>query len=162
MPFSAQAPTSLPQGAFTLVEVIIALGVLATLAAGAFLGFNTINTYAASSRLYSQAQAVAQNQIDLILSKEPFDPTSNPPQIPAELALGTATKPNVFVYTDPVSGRVLVTGAMVTTVSDPGFTMTFNNATTNLNVRKVNVKVNYTFRNTDYTVSMDTLRTADR
>src|SRR6266404_2050170 len=58
---------------FTLVEIVIALAVLGTMAAGVYLGFNAVNTFAVSSRLYSEAQTAAQNQIDLVLSKEPFD-----------------------------------------------------------------------------------------
>src|SRR3954470_2581205 len=61
------------QAAFTLIEIVIALAVLGTMAAGVYLGFNAVNTYAVSSRLYSEAQTAAQNQIDLILSREPFD-----------------------------------------------------------------------------------------
>jgi hypothetical protein len=138
------------------------------MSAGAYIGFNAINTYAVSSRLYTEAQAVAQNQIDLILSKEPFDPTSvdpttlQPNKIPAILAVGTTTVPNVFIYRDPVSGKVIVSGTMTTTISDPAMQMTFAGATTNLNVRKATVRVDYTFRNTAYFVSMDTLRTADQ
>ena len=58
---------------FTLVEVVMALGVIGTMGAGCYVGFNSLNVYAVSSRLYSEAQTAAQNQIDLILSKEPFD-----------------------------------------------------------------------------------------
>src|SRR4051794_28030228 len=61
--------------AFTLMEVIMALAVVGTMGAGCYVGFNSLNTYAVSSRLYSEAQTAAQNQIDLILSKSPFDPS---------------------------------------------------------------------------------------
>src|SRR5947207_2270805 len=61
------------RAAFTLVEIVIALAVLGVMAAGCYIGFNAINTYAVTSRLYSEAQTAAQNQIDLVLSKEPFD-----------------------------------------------------------------------------------------
>src|SRR5437879_13485324 len=104
--------------AFTLAEVTMALAVIGTMGAGAYVGFNSINTYAISSRLYSEAQTCAQNQIDLILSKEPFDPANN--KIPSVLALGTTTTQNVFVYQDPVSGSVVVTGKLHTTISDTG------------------------------------------
>lgn len=82
------------RGAFSLIEIVIALSVLGTMAAGCYIGFNAINTYAVSSRLVSEAQTSAQNQIDLVLSKEPFDITAayvsttfNPclNKIPAEL-----------------------------------------------------------------------------
>ncbi len=146
--------------AFTLMEVIMALAVLGTMGAGAYVGFNSINTYAISSRLFSEAQTCAQNQIDLILSKEPFDPANN--KIPSVLALGTTTTQNVFVYQDPVSGSIVVTGKMDTTISDTGSTMTFAGSTDNLNVRRATVTVSYTYRNTNYSVTMDTARTADK
>ena len=144
---------------FTLIEIVIALAVLGTMAAACYIGFNSLNTYAISSRLYTEAQTCAQNQIDLILSKEPFDVTNN--KIPSVLALGTTTTPNVFVYKDPVSGSVVVTGTMTTTITDVGSTMTFAGSTTNLNIRRATVTVSYTFRGKSYNVSMDTMRTAD-
>jgi prepilin-type N-terminal cleavage/methylation domain-containing protein len=144
---------------FSLIEIVIALAVLGTMASGCYLGFNWLNTYAISSRLYSEAQSIAQNQIDLILSKGPFDPASN--KIPSVLQLGTTTTPNVFVYRDPVSGEVTVVGTMATTITDSGFTMTYAGSTNNLYIRKATVTVSYRYRNTDYSVSMDTFRTAD-
>jgi prepilin-type N-terminal cleavage/methylation domain-containing protein len=146
--------------AFTLMEVVMALAVVGTMGAGAYVGFNSLNTYAISSRLYSEAQTCAQNQIDLILSKEPFDPTKS--KIPTVLTLGATTTPNVFVYQDPVSGSAVVTGTMTTTVTDTGATMNFAGTTTNLNTYRATVNVSYTYRNTNYSVSMDTMRTGDQ
>jgi prepilin-type N-terminal cleavage/methylation domain-containing protein len=205
---------------FTLVEIVIALAVLGVMAAGVYLGFNSVNTYAVSSRLYSEAQTAAQNQVDLILSREPFDvkaayitgsfdPTTN--KIPIELmttaeidalaasgvtfptAAPTATpavsssyypyypyyrtgtgqpvSKQAFIYQDPITGKVVVTGTLTSTVTDTGLSMSFINST-NLNTRKANVTVAYDFRKTldalgatqkgSYTVQMDTLRTADQ
>ena len=138
----------------------MALAVIGTMGAGAYVGFNSLNTYAVSSRLYSEAQTAAQNQIDLILSAEPFDVTNN--NIPSVLAIGTTTTPNIFIYEDPVSGSVVVIGSMATTVTDTGSTMSFAGANTNLNIRRATVTVSYTYRNTNYNVTMDTMRTADR
>jgi prepilin-type N-terminal cleavage/methylation domain-containing protein len=146
--------------AFTLMEVVMALAVVGTMGAGAYVGFNSLNTYAISSRLYSEAQTAAQNQIDLILSKEPFDPMNN--KIPTVLTLGTTTTPNVFVYKDPVSGKVVVTGTMTTTITDLGATMTFAGSTKNLNTYRATVTVSYTYRGHNYNVSMDTMRTGDQ
>jgi prepilin-type N-terminal cleavage/methylation domain-containing protein len=146
--------------AFTLMEVVMALAVVGTMGAGAYVGFNSLNTYAISSRLYSEAQTAAQNQIDLILSKEPFDPANN--KIPTVLTLGATTTPNVFIYKDPVSGNVVVTGTMNTTITDLGTTMTFAGSTTNLNTRRATVTVSYTYRGKAYNVSMDTMRTGDQ
>ena len=147
--------------AFTLAEVTMALAVIGTMGAGAYVGFNSLNQYAVSSRLYSEAQTAAQNQIDLILSKEPFDIANN--KIPSVLTLGTTTTPNVFIYEDPVSGNAVVTGTMTTTVTDLGANMTFPAGTsTNLDTYRATVTVSYTYRNTNYSVSMDTMRTADQ
>ena len=209
------------RAAFTLIEIVIALAVLGTMAAGVYLGFNAVNTYAVSSRLYSEAQTAAQNQIDLTLSKAPFDVSAayvsgsfNPAlnKIPVELitvaevdalaasgvsfpaAAPTATpatsspyypyypyyrsgagqslSKQAFIYRDPVTGIVVVTGAVTFTVTDTVSSMNFITST-NLNTRKVNVAVTYSFRRVtadvtgallhgDYTVAMDTLRTADQ
>lgn len=58
---------------------------LGVMSGGAYIGFNAVNTYAVSSRLYSEAQAVAQNYIDLVLSRGPFNITSTPNRVPVEL-----------------------------------------------------------------------------
>src|SRR2546421_5496807 len=140
------------RSAFTLMEVVMALAVIGSMGAGCYVGFNSLNTYAVSSRLYSEAQTAAQNQIDLILSVEPFDVTTN--TIPSVLALGTTTTPNIFIYEDPVSGNVVVTGTMATTVTDTGSTMSFAGTSANLYIRRATVTVSYTYRNTNYIVSM--------
>jgi len=199
------------RAAFTLVEIVIALAVLGVMAAGCYIGFNAINTYAVTSRLYSEAQTAAQNQIDLVLSKEPFDvsaayisgtfnpalgkvpievmttaeldalatsgvafPTAAPTATPAttssyypyypyyRTASGQPISRQAFIYQDPVSGQVIVTGTLVTTVADTATTQTFAGATTNLNLRKATATVSYSFRNKNYVVAMDTMRTADQ
>jgi type II secretory pathway pseudopilin PulG len=154
--------------AFTLMEAVIALAIIGTMGGSCYIGFNSLNAYAVSSRLYSEAQTCAQNQIDLILSKEPFDPVNNKVpsvlggQVLATNASTTVTTPNVFIYQDPVNGNVVVSGTMTTTITNPGSTMTFAGTTTNLNVYRATVTVSYTFRKTNYSVSMDTMRTADQ
>jgi prepilin-type N-terminal cleavage/methylation domain-containing protein len=110
---------------FTLTEIVIALAVLGTMASGVYLGFNSVNTYAVSSRLYSEAQTAAQNQTDLILSKEPFDSSAsgayisgsfNPclNKIPVEL-MTTAELDSLASTTCPgASGAVVFPGAAPT------------------------------------------------
>jgi prepilin-type N-terminal cleavage/methylation domain-containing protein len=184
-----QRATGLRAG-FTLVEIVIALAVLGTMAAGCYIGFNSITNYAVSSRLYSEAQTAAQNQIDLILSREPFDVMVTPTRIPFELmtsaelaalspALGSSTPAttssyypyylsngllarDAFIYTDPVTGNIIVKGTVTSQVTDVGSTETLESTTMGLNIRRATVTVSYTFRNTNYTVVMDTMRTADR
>ena len=194
--------------AFSLIEIVIALAVLGVMAAGCYIGFNSVTTYAVSSRLYSEALTAAQNQIDLILSKEPFDinaayvsggfsPALN--KVPIELMTaaeldtlaGTVPIPvaaptppattssyypyypyyrpggtgpirkQAFIYRDPVTGSVIVTGELTSTVTDAVMSMNYIN-TSNLNTRKAEVSVKYTFRDKPYELKMGTLRTADQ
>jgi prepilin-type N-terminal cleavage/methylation domain-containing protein len=212
-------PARLRSG-FTLTEIVIALAVLGTMAAGVYLGFNGINAYSVSSRLYSEALTAAQNHVDLVLSKGPFDkdaayvsgtfnpllnkvplelmttaeldalattgsgsgpvnfpttaptPSSNSAYYPAyypyyRTGMGQPIKKEAFIYQDPVSGTVVVRGTLTSTVVDPNITMDFLAAApsftpTPLNTRKANVTVTYNFRGRDYTLAMDTLRTADQ
>ncbi len=205
------APRLLPRAGFSLIEIVIALAVLGTMASGVYIGFNAINAFAVSSRLYSEAQIAAQNHIDLVLSKSPFDrdaayistafdPSLN--KIPVELMttaeIGTlaasgvtfptsapASKPaatssyypyypyfrtagtgpiqkQAFIYQDPVTGTVVVTGTLTSTITDTNMSMTFVGSTKNLNTRKAAVTIAYNFRGRDYSLSMETLRTADQ
>ena len=204
------------RAAFTLSEIVIALAILGAMSSGVYVGFNSINTYAVSSRLYSEALTAAQNEIDLVLSKAPFDVnaayvsgTFNPAlgKIPAELmttteldavaasgvvfpaaaptstpattssyypyypyyraSSGQPLQKQAFIYQDPVTGNAVVTGTLTITVTNPALTMTYINSLNNnqpwpLNLRKANATVTYTFRNRDYTVSLDSMRTADQ
>lgn len=211
IPDSSALKQACRSAAFTLSEIVIALAILGTMASGVYVGFNSINAYAVSARLYSEALTAAQNQVDLILSKAPFDVSAayisgsfNPSlnRIPVELmttaeldalaasgvnfpsapptstpaptspyypyypyyrdgSTGNPLKKQAFIYQDPVSGTIIVTGTLTTTVTDAGISMNFITSS-NLNTRKGNASVTYTFRNRDYTVSLDTLRTADQ
>ena len=67
-----------------------------------------------------------------------------------------------FIYQDPVTGIIIVTGTLTTTITETGMQSSFINANTDLNIRRANVNVTYNFRGRDYSVSMDTLRTADQ
>src|SRR5205823_8664845 len=100
--------------------------------------------------------------IDAILTKGPFEPTQSPPKVPSELTIGTTTKSGVLIYVDPMTNQTVVTGTRTTAITDPGLTQTISGKSTNLNVRLAKVTIAYTFRNTAYTVVMNTLRTADQ
>lgn len=160
------------------------------MAAGCYIGFSSITNYAVSSRLYSEAQTAAQNQIDLILSREPFDVMISPARIPLELMtaaelaalsppLGSSTPAttssyypyyllngllarDAFIYTDPVTGNIIVKGVVTTQVTDLNLSETLESIPMGLNIRRATVTVTYTFRNTNYSVVMDSMRTADR
>jgi len=151
--------TRLRQAAFTLAEVMVALGLFGITASAAVSAMLKMNNNAALSRLQTGASTVAQNQIDLALSDSPFNPQKN--QIPPALTIGTtsagsATTPTVAVYTDPKTGhRVL--GWMTTVVADTGSTLNGNV----LHIFRVTVTVSYKFKGRQYGVSMSTIRCSD-
>ena len=119
-PFLAERKSCSSEG-FTLVEVLIAVSLLALFASGALWTLTQANRYAALSRLYTGAQLAAQNQVDLIMSKGPFNPQnladdgSAAPQIPSELELGTHPDETVTIYSEP-NGQT-VSATRVTTVT---------------------------------------------
>lgn len=150
------------QESFTLVETLVGLSLVALLGAGSFWTMTSMNVYATGARLYSEAIAKAEQRVDAILTKGPFDPTANPPQIPTELTPGTTTQNGVLIYKDPVSGQTIVTGTMTTEVADTGLTGTVGTTATALNIWRATVTVAWTFRGTPYSVTLDTLRTGSQ
>lgn len=139
---------------------MIAVGVLGTGAAAAIAALLQMNYLATLSRLKTGAATVAQNQIDTILSIQPYNPQYN--QIPPQLALGTTMTgtpqaPTVPIYTDPVTGTVVVNGWVVTTISDTG--QSVNGVS--MNLRQASVTVFYTFRGQTHHLQMTTLRGSD-
>jgi prepilin-type N-terminal cleavage/methylation domain-containing protein len=150
------------QHGFTLVETLVGLTMLAILGTGSFWTMNVMNVYATGARLYSEATAKAEQQIDAILTKGPFDPTADPQLIPTELAIGTTTQNGVLIYKDPVTNQTVVTGTMTTTVADTGLSGTVGATATSLNLWQATVTVAWTFRGKNYSVSLDTLRTGNQ
>jgi type II secretory pathway pseudopilin PulG len=149
-------------GGFTLVETMVGVGMLALLGAGSFWTMNAMNVYATGARLHSEAIAKAEQQIDAILTKGPFDPTADPQLIPTVLKPGTTTQNGVLLYKDPVTGQITVTGTMTTTVSDTGLSGTVGSAATPLNLWQATVTVSWTFRGRNDSVSLDTMRTGNQ
>src|SRR5689334_7878503 len=86
--------------AFTLVEVMITVGLLTIGAASTVGALLLSNNNASLSRLKTGAGTVAQNQIDLFLSLQPYNPAKN--QEPPELALGTRLTGSSAVPTVPI------------------------------------------------------------
>ena len=157
---SMKLSAHLRRAAFSLAEVMVAVGIFGIMASSSIVALNQMNNRAFVSRCQTGASTVAQNQIDLILSDMPFNPQKN--QIPPELTIGTTTlgsasNPTVPVYTDPRTGGIVVNGWMTTTVADTGMTV----GGVALAVYRVRVTVNYKFRGKTYAVTMNTMRCSD-
>ena len=150
--------------AFTLLEAMVAIGVLGIGTAstvGALIKFNSV---ASISRNASGACTAVMNQIDLIQSDTPFNPqktnSDGTAQIPPELQPGTQTQVNVPVYQDPNTG-IVVTGTLTTTVTDISSSYTQAGQTFPLTTYQAVVTLSYTYLNRSYSFSMSTIRTSD-
>jgi len=165
------------QAGFTLAEVLIAVAILGLVAASIIWGLSQLNFYATSSRLTTAAQTLAQNQIDLLLTKGPFNPQLSPPDYPTPnvLQTGAAGAPYTYysdpvtgtisgspitvpIYTDPTTNQQVVTGTIATTNKNASFAV----GGTGLNVVQSTVVVSYIFRSRTYNVIMNTMRTSDQ
>ena len=144
------------EGAFTLMEVLVASGILMVVGATAIYALTLTNRQAVSSRVRAAAQSIVQNQIDQILTRGPYAPTNVPPDIPA--VLKSATKNDVPVFTDPESGKLLVSGTLKTVVEDSGAKA--NGAP--LYVLKAGVTLDYTLAGRKQTITMNTMRAPDQ
>jgi type II secretory pathway pseudopilin PulG len=154
------------------------VSIIGLVAGAVVLGMSQLNYYASVNRLYTCAQTLAQNQIDLILTKAPFSPSTS--QYPTPNVLGTnsdcnptytyysdPTTPNtlyssarsvpIFYYTSGATQVNVVMGTIKTDVQAPALTV----SGTSLSMRQATVTVTYTFRNKTFTVKMDTMRTSD-
>ena len=144
------------RGGFTLLEVMMSLVVITITAVSVFGGYQQINQYAATSRLSTAATMLVQKQIDLIQSDGPFIPQGAAHSIPAELALGTSTQNAIPIYTDPLSGAVVVTGSMTTSVTD------ISNSALNQYAYQATVTLAYNYRGGSGLVIMCTIRGSDQ
>ncbi|MEA3210054.1 MAG: hypothetical protein QOE70_3111 [Chthoniobacter sp.] len=100
--------------AFTIVEVLVAVCAIALLGTGAVAGLLNMNRLATQNRLATGAQTIAQSEIDRILGV----PFSRQGSAPLELNAGTTVQPSVPIYRDPVSGNLVVSGTVATTITD--------------------------------------------
>ncbi len=144
---------------------MVALLLLGLFAGGALWSLTQANSYAALSRLYTGAQVAAQNQIDLIMSKGPFNPQkSQVPDVlggPSPLPTGgssTATEDAVVIYSDPgKSNGLTVTAKRQTTITDMNKTVSGRS----LNMYSATVLVTFSYRGKSHSVQLNAIRSSD-
>ena len=173
---------------FTLVDVVAGMAILGLVSGSIIYGLNQLNHFSTVNRLYTAAQTLAQNHIDLILTMGPYDPTQGKYPAPVTCGTGTATntilrtdqpyyynpastncpisvtETKVTLYRDPMSPATAapIEATIRTTVTDTGNTVNVAGVPTSLDLRRATVTVAYKFRNRDYSVVMETMRTSDQ
>ena len=137
---------------FTLVEAIVAIGVMALVTMVGYAALSVLNRDAVLARLNTLATEMARSQIDQIATANPYNPANN--QTPALLAVnsGSPTTVTQALYVDPSTGTTVINATMTTQIDsiDPvngilGGTVT----------------VAYTYHGKTYSVVMYTQRSPD-
>lgn len=146
------------QEAFTLTDVLITSGILIVVGATAMYALTLTNRNAVGSRVQAAAHSIVQNQIDQILTRGPYVPTNDPPDVPAVLAPGKTLTKKVPVFIDPQTGALVVSGTLTTVITDSGATA----SGTQLYVVKAAVTLDYSLAGRTYAVVMNTLRAPDQ
>ena len=154
----APRPRAQGAGAFTLVQLMIAAAIIVVVGVSSISTMLTVNREAATMRMFSNARAIVQRNMDAALVA-PFSATSAPPILATTGSSGALyDEDGDGSYTENVvttrSGNVLVTGTLNRTVvaesnsdSAPIFRITF--------------QLNYTFRGRSYSYQMTSLRSQD-
>ncbi len=146
-------------GGFTVIQAVVAMGIVAVAGAAGMMALVQLNNKAASMRTLNNARAVVQRNIDTALGV-PFSTT----QQPAILAITSASG---SVYDDEGDGDNLVT--IITPKTGAGTTLkgtltrivTAQANSDSADIRRITFRINYTVKNRAYTFSMTTLRGSD-
>jgi type II secretory pathway pseudopilin PulG len=141
-----------------LTDVLMASAILIVVGATAMYALTLTNRNAVGARVQTAAQSVVQNQIDQIMTRGPYVPTTAPPTVPAVLKTGTTVANNVPVFVDPETGALVVSGTLTTSMQDSG-------AIANgipLYVLKAAVTLDYVLAGVPHKVVMNTLRAPDQ
>lgn len=145
---------------YSLIEVLVAVSVVAAIAGSSILGLTRLNHSAALARLQTCASTVAQSKIDRFISVTPFRPDLG--NIAPDLAVatteeGTADVPTVPIYKDPSDPLAMVKGWTVTRITDAS--TTFGGEI--VWAYRCEVTVAYHYRGAPFWVRLSTLRTSD-
>jgi prepilin-type N-terminal cleavage/methylation domain-containing protein len=149
--------------AFTLIEVLVAVGLLSLAAGSSIWALTQANNYASIARLQTGALTAAQSRIDYLLADAPFNPQNGELGTSNEWAVGNAVQ-TVTIYTEPAGsgGQThTVTGQMQTTVAQIPDPVMSKAPGAQLNLYSATVVVTYTYRNRNYRVQLNAVRTSD-
>ena len=145
---------------FALLEVLVAVMIVAGIAGSSILGLTHLNNAAAIARLQTCASTVAQSKLDRFLSVSPFRPDLNktaPELVLGTVAEGDATSPTVPIYRDPDDATNRVNGWAVTRITDVSTTFKGEKVW----AYRCEVTVAYQYRGKPYWVRLSTVRASD-
>lgn len=148
--------TSAKNAGIALIQVIVAMGLIAVCGALGIRALMEMNRKAAGLRLLTNARAIVQRNIDSAIAV-PFTSSNIPPILAIGSSIwdddgGNDSKVNVVV---PRSGNgAVIKGDLLRTV-------TSETNSVNADIRRVTFTLAYKYRGKDYSFTMSTIRTTD-
>ena len=147
------------KGGFTVVQAVVAMGVIAIAGAAGMMALVQVNNKAAAMRTLNNARAIVQRNIDAALGVA-FSASVQPPILAFTSVTGS-------VFDDDGGGDNLVT--IVAPKSAAGTTIngtltrivTAQGNADGADIRRVTFRIDYTVRGRGYSLSMNTLRGSD-
>jgi len=141
--------------AFTLVEIVVAIGIFGFVVSGIILALLQLNSMAAFGRSISNAKELCQEHIEKVLTV-PYDSAG---AIPALLTNQVETN-NVLIFVNQDDTTVIIPGQRTTTVSKADVANPLNDPILNA-VLQITVRVEYKYRGINTSYEMYTMRTPD-
>ena len=147
------------KGGFSVVQAVVAMGVIAVAGAAGIMALVQLNKKAAAMRTLNNARAVVQRNIDTALAVS-FSATLQPSILAVTSASGV-------VHDDDGGGDNLVT--IVTPKNAGGHTLkgtltrivTAQTNTDSADIRRITFRIDYSIRGRAYSYAMTTLRGSD-
>ena len=142
---------------FSLMEVMVAAGILAVFVCTSLIAMTQLNRYAAVARLRTLALGFAQQKVDFLMTT----PWSVSSTRPASLAVGTTTENNLPLDNDTFNTQAGLSSSF--TNLDLQVTATRTTQITDVSTRifRAAVTVTYVYRGRTYSVSLTSLRATD-
>ncbi|MGB8167004.1 MAG: hypothetical protein WCF18_05895 [Chthoniobacteraceae bacterium] len=138
------------EAGIALIQVIMAMGMIALCGAAGLRALIEINRKAAAMRTLSQARAIVQRNIDSALGV-PFNQTFTPPIL--AVTAGTNTSENIVVGRS--GAGAVVNGTLTRIVTQEA------NPPDNADMRRITFRLAYKYRLKDYLYEMTTIRAMD-
>jgi prepilin-type N-terminal cleavage/methylation domain-containing protein len=153
----SEFPSRTARSGFTFVELMVAMAILVIFAATTFVALTQYNRFATASRLRIHALALAQQEIDEILTVQWRVSAARP----APLAAGTRNEENLVINADALNTQTGL-GSIFTPLVTP-IRATRTVQITNVSARTVaaTVTVSFNFANRPYSVVLSTIRSSD-
>ena len=142
---------------FTFVELVIGVAVLITFAAVAFAAFTQLNRFATASRLQVHALALAQQQLDEVLTAQWRVSAPRPPI----LVVGTRVENDLTLNTDASNDQTGLDSVFTDLVTPVHGTRSIEITNVSARTLRATVTVTYTYANREYRVALTTIRATD-